>query len=134
VDDEGHHQVMLDEIVDHKSDESAVLPDNGYTTLNARRHRRITTKGWKLCIQWKDGSASWEPLSDLKEAYPVQTAEYSIANKLEHHTGAEFYEYVIMYTDDILAIGKDPSAILSRLNKYFTLRKVQLDRQTNTLE
>jgi hypothetical protein len=39
------------------------------------------------------------------------------------YTGAEFYEYVLIYTDDILAIGKDPSAILSRLNKYFTLKE-----------
>jgi hypothetical protein len=51
VDEEGHHQVMLDEIVDHKSNKSAVLPDDGYITLNGRRHRRITTKGWKLCVQ-----------------------------------------------------------------------------------
>jgi hypothetical protein len=79
VDEEGHQQVMLDKIVDHKSDNSAVLPDDSYTTLNGRRHRRITTKGWKLCAQWKDGSTSWEPLS-----YPVQTAEYAIANKLKH--------------------------------------------------
>jgi hypothetical protein len=74
VNEEGHHQITLDEIVDHKSDKSAVLPDDGYVTLNGRRHRRITTKGWKLCVQWKDGSTSWEPLSDMKEAYPVQTA------------------------------------------------------------
>jgi hypothetical protein len=43
-----------------------------------RKHRRIITtkKGWKLvCILWKDGTTSWEPLSDLKEAYPIQTAD-----------------------------------------------------------
>jgi hypothetical protein len=28
------------------------------------------------------------------------------------HTGAKFYEYVLIYTDDILAIGKDPKEIL----------------------
>jgi hypothetical protein len=39
------------------------------------------------------------------------------------HTGAEFYEYVLIYIDDILAIGKDPSTILRRLNKYFTLKE-----------
>jgi hypothetical protein len=39
------------------------------------------------------------------------------------HTGEEFYEYVLIYTDDILAIGKDPSTILRRLNKYFTLKE-----------
>jgi hypothetical protein len=39
------------------------------------------------------------------------------------HTGAQFYEYVLIYTDDILAIGKDPKEILRRLNKYFTLKE-----------
>lgn len=85
VDDEGHHQVMFEEIIDHKSDTSAVLPDDGWTTLNGKKHRRITTKGWKLCVQWKDGSTSWEPLADMKEAYPIQTAQYAVSNGLEHY-------------------------------------------------
>jgi hypothetical protein len=34
-----------------------------------------------------------------------------------------FYEFVLNYTDDILAIGKDPKEILRRLNKYFTLKE-----------
>jgi hypothetical protein len=33
VDEEGHHQVMLDEIVNHKSEKSAVLPEDGYINL-----------------------------------------------------------------------------------------------------
>jgi hypothetical protein len=49
VDDEGHHQVMFDEITNHKSDKSAVLPDDGWTILNGNKHRRIIPKGWKLC-------------------------------------------------------------------------------------
>jgi hypothetical protein len=77
---ERHHQVMLDAIIDHKSDHMPVLPDDGFTTLYAKRHLHNATRGWELCIQGKNG----EPLSDLKEAYPVQTAEYAIANKLEH--------------------------------------------------
>jgi hypothetical protein len=39
------------------------------------------------------------------------------------HTGARFYEYVLIYTDDILAIGKDPRAMLDHLGKYFTLKR-----------
>jgi hypothetical protein len=49
------------------------------------------------------------------------------------HTGDEFVKYVLIYTDDILAIGKDPSAILSRLNKYFALKEVQFGLPTNIL-
>jgi hypothetical protein len=79
VDKEGHHQVV--DIVDHKGTDTAMTKSEGdllYVTVNGtRKHRRIiTTKGWKLvCILWKDGTTSWEPLSDLKEAYPIQTAD-----------------------------------------------------------
>lgn len=38
------------------------------------------------------------------------------------HTGREFYEYVLIYTDDILTIAKEPGKILSRIDKYFTLK------------
>jgi hypothetical protein len=43
----------------------------------------MTTEGWKHCIQWKDGSTSWEPLSSVKESNPVEVAEYAVAQKLE---------------------------------------------------
>jgi hypothetical protein len=36
--------------------------------------------------------------------------------------GEEYYEYLFVYTDDILAIGVDPKDILMTLNKYFKLK------------
>jgi hypothetical protein len=42
----------------------------------------MTTKGWKLLVEWKDGSTDLLPLKDLKESYPVQVAEYAVANKM----------------------------------------------------
>jgi hypothetical protein len=42
----------------------------------------MTTKGWKLHLEWKDGTTDWLPLKDLKESYPVQVAEYAVANKI----------------------------------------------------
>ena len=33
-----------------------------------------------------------------------------------------FSEYILIYTDNILVIGKDPELILKRLDKYFTLK------------
>jgi hypothetical protein len=38
---------------------------------------RKTTKGWNLCIEWKDGTTSWERLVDLKESNPVEVYEYA---------------------------------------------------------
>jgi hypothetical protein len=35
-----------------------------------------------LCVEWKDGTTSWERLADLKESNPVEVAEYAATNKL----------------------------------------------------
>ena len=43
----------------------------------------MTTKGWQLCVEWKDGSTTWERLADLKESYPIEVAEYAVARGLE---------------------------------------------------
>ena len=83
VDEEGHTIVIMDEIIDHAMDGSAVSADDLYvTTKNGKKHMRRTTQGWKLCVLWKDGSTSWERLADLKESNPVECAEYAVANKL----------------------------------------------------
>jgi hypothetical protein len=36
--------------------------------------------------------------------------------------GEDYYEYLLVYTDDILAIGIEPRVVLNKLNKYFTLK------------
>jgi hypothetical protein len=43
---------------------------------------RKTTKGWHLCVEWKDGTTSWERLADLKERNPVEIAEYAATKSL----------------------------------------------------
>ena len=59
VDEEGtNRQLVLDEIIDHRSNESAVSIDQAsYTASTGRSTRGRTTKGWELCVQWKDGSS-----------------------------------------------------------------------------
>jgi len=75
VDSEGHESLYLAEIMDHKSNASAVTKDDAYITSNGRKVPRRTTIGWKLLCKWKDSSTSWVPLKDIKESYPIQVAE-----------------------------------------------------------
>ena len=35
-----------------------------------------------MCILWKDGSTSWEPLKDLKESNPQEVTEYAVCNHI----------------------------------------------------
>jgi hypothetical protein len=94
----------MSEIIDHKSDGSAVSKDDGFeTTRDGVKRPRRTTKGWKMLVSWKDGTSSWVPLKDLKEAYPVQVAEYALANKiLEEPAFAWWARHILKKRDRII--------------------------------
>jgi len=83
VDAEGREYLLLQEIVDHRKDDTAIKVDDGFIITNSRQRRpKITTSGWELCVQWKEGTTRWLKLKDLKESYPVQVAEYAVTNKI----------------------------------------------------
>jgi len=84
VDLEGQDYLLMREISDHRKDASAVNKEDGWVTTKSRwRCCRMTTKGWKLLVKWKEGSSDWVPLKDLKELYPFEVAEYAKANKID---------------------------------------------------
>ena len=83
VDDEGKQFLLLEEITDHKKNNTAISIENGTTTsANGRQVPKVTTQGHFLLVKWKDGSMSWEKLKDLKESNPIEVAEFAVANKL----------------------------------------------------
>ncbi len=74
-DSEGQQHMLLDTILDHRTDGKAVLKEDAFiTTSTGRKHRRKTTKGWYFQVQWRDGSSDWIPLRELKESNPVEVA------------------------------------------------------------
>ena len=80
---EGNQYLLLAGIVDHRKDESAIERADMFIQQGSNRQIRKTTKGWKLCIEWKDGSTSWERLADLKELNPVEVADYAVAKGID---------------------------------------------------
>lgn len=83
VDEEGNKYLLLDDIIDHHCKADAINTSDMWTTsYNGNKQLQRTTKGWDLCILWKDGSTSWETLSNLKASHPLQTAEYAIYKRL----------------------------------------------------
>lgn len=58
--------------------------DNGwYETDSGTKRKVITTKGWKICVEWKDGTQSWVPLCEIKESNPVELYEYAIIKGID---------------------------------------------------
>ena len=85
VDDEGKEFKLMSEIIDHESDASAIKADDGfYVDRNGKSKPKMTTRGWKLLVEWRDGNMSWVALKDMKESFPIETAEYAVANKIVH--------------------------------------------------
>ena len=118
VDSEGQEQLMMSEIVGHKSDGSAVKADDGFTTSgNGVKRPRITTKGWKLEVEWKDGTSTWVPLKDMKAAYPVQVAEYAVANKIVSEPAFNWWVRAILRKRERI-IKKVKSRYFKRTHKY----------------
>ena len=78
--DEGNRQVLMNEIIDYQTNGTELKQQDAFiTTKTGTKHRRETTKGWELLIEWKDGSTNWVSLKDIKESYPVQVAEFALA-------------------------------------------------------
>ena len=78
VDEDGHRQLLLDEIIDHRRLQDAVPIGQGMITTNSGAIRKMqTTRGWELCALWKDGSTTWIPLSEMKQSFPIETAQYA---------------------------------------------------------
>jgi hypothetical protein len=73
----------MDSIIDHKKNDQAMSKEEAFIEMKGKRIRRMTTQGWRLCVQWKDDSTSWECLKDLKESNPVQVAEYAVQNSID---------------------------------------------------
>ena len=81
VDDEGHQFLLLDEIIDHKRDNSAIpILEGMIWNASGTEKPKRTTKGWKLLVQFKDGSLDWVNLKDIKDSNPMEVAEYAVAN------------------------------------------------------
>ena len=76
---EGNPYRLMDHMVDHREDNNAICKNNQYVTVNGKSYKQKTRRGWQLSIEWKDESTSLERLSDMKESYPVEVAEYAEA-------------------------------------------------------
>ena len=93
VDDDGNSHSLLSAIVDHEVDHTiAVSKEDSLHESNNLRRRRITTKGWRIKVEWKDGSASWIPLKIVKESNPIELAEYAVSRNI--HKEAAFSWWV----------------------------------------
>ncbi len=137
-DDEGRRHAVLQEIIDHKKDRTAVDITNGHTIT--RRGRRIpitTTKGWKLLCQWRDGSSDWIDLKHVKDSNPIQPAEYAVANWIQEEPAFKWWVSETLRTRNRI-IAKVKSRYWKTSHKYgvrlphSVQESLQIDKETGT--
>ncbi len=91
-DPEGRQYRIFDEISDHRKDDTALnVADGSYVTRAGISISKKTTRGWHILVEWRDGSMSWHKLADIKDSYPVQLAEYAIANGIDHEPAFKWW-------------------------------------------
>lgn len=96
VDEEGHRQLLFDEIIDHRRLSTALDNNNAsYKTRSGTTRMKKTTVGWEYYVQWKDGSQTWVCLKDLKHSYPIELAEYAVSHQLDNEPA---FRWWVTYT------------------------------------
>ena len=118
VDEDGRTQQFMDEIIDLEETPDAVDEQNAFViSSNGSKKRRITTKGWNFHVKWKDGTASWVPLKDIKESYPIQTAEYAVMRGVNHKPAFVWWVPSVLKKKDTI-ISKVKSRLTQKTHKY----------------
>ena len=105
-DPDGNQYVLLDSLVDHRCLDTAIQPaDQKVVRPDGCTYMKQNTIGWQICCQWKDGSTSWENLSDLKESHPLEAAEYVATIGIDHEPAFNWWvPYVLKKRDRIISL------------------------------
>ena len=69
-------------MIDHQKNHTALSASEGCVTSGIDSKLVITTKGWDIQVRWRDGSINWLPVLQVKEAIPIELAEYAVAQKI----------------------------------------------------
>lgn len=118
VDTNGHHFQTMREIVEHEKDGTAITRDNGFIqSKSGNLHPKKTTRGWRLLVEWLDGSSSWVDLKKLKESNPIEVAEYALANGIAEEPAFRWWVPSVIKKKDRL-IGKVKSKYWRTTHKF----------------
>ena len=83
----GNRHVLMDKITDHWFDQAAVNSQDVFVTTSSGTKFRIqTTQGFSLFVKCHNGNTTWVALNYIKQAYPVQLAQYALADNISIET------------------------------------------------
>ena len=87
--------MMFKEIIDHDWDDDAALNED-VDDSGECKHSSKTTKGWHIQVEMADDSTHWLPLRDVKDANPVEMAEYAVANGIDQELAFNWWVFYVL--------------------------------------
>lgn len=84
-------------------------------------------------MKWKDGSFDWIPLSQIKEANPIEVAEYAVAHNIHKEPAFKWWVNKVLRRRNRL-INKVHAARVTKLNMKFGLDVPQTVEQALELD
>ena len=92
ADDKGREIMAFREIIDHMVDDDIEPSDSDKST-----------KGWQIQVDMADDSNHWIPLRDVKDANPVEMAEYAVTNGIDQEPAFRWWvPYVLRKRERII--------------------------------
>ena len=125
--------MIMDEIK-HRRLIGDIFPIEEETIQNTSGNKRevVTTRGWEICVRWKDGLSDWLALKYLKESYPVQLVYYATANGIQPESAFSWWvPFVIRKKKDITS--RLNSKYWQRLHTY-VIRVPRSDDEANKID
>lgn len=134
VNDEGYENTLFHSIISHEYEPpfTDIMQDENFNSKSK------STQGWKICLQWKDGSSSWHPMIDVKNLFPVQLADYALFNKLQDKVGFSWWvKHTLKKRERIISSIHTRYAKCThkfRIKVPMTVAEVlAIDKETNTM-
>ena len=129
-DDFGNEYPMMDSIVDYRKSNNAISFSIQKVVHRGRNKMWRSRVRWQICVKWRYGSTSWQYLKNLKESHPVETAEYAVAQEIDHELAFNWWVNTILNNRlrIISLVRKRNAQYIKKTHKLGILYPIQLIR------
>ena len=98
VNNEGNQFQLLEEIIDHCKNHTAVPISEGMIqSASSDEKPKVTMRGWELLVKFKDQLLDWIPLKDLKESNPIKLGEYAVTNHIVKEPALKWWVHKVLH-------------------------------------
>ena len=104
VEQYGMRHKIIDMIIDVREIDISVKEKDVFDiSSNGTKRRKANDQGWKVCIQCKDRSNTWNTLKEVKDSFPIELAEYAVENLISSKSEFSWWvPYILKKRERIL--------------------------------